>query len=312
MRVGRLTCWSKVRDALGLDENLRSDVSVWWGRLWLRNVLCWCSAAGAGVAAPGGLSFVEEKGNGCEGCEGVEPRDVEGGVEPEAGEGDDREIGAGGGLNRVGGEGGVAAAASFAALERGEKGHGDERGDRDGDACGAGLGLQLEDEGGDGDGCDHEGERKEESPGDAAGAMLREAERGRPLQQDDGGGEEFDEAVRAEGQQHRAAGRDGCVDRDTELDEHPCQGDGLEPEHVLRRRGSAGGGAGGGVSDLGQVGHVVVLMIAGRGGVRKGGLYAANVAGWKRLCFVVDFGRLLRLDKTLMCASCKLCRAHPD
>ena len=62
------------------------------------------SAAAAALTAHGAAAFDDEDGDGGEGGGGIGPGDVECGIEGESGEGDEGEIGAGGGLDGVGGE----------------------------------------------------------------------------------------------------------------------------------------------------------------------------------------------------------------
>ena len=65
---------------------------------------------------------------------------MEGGVEGESGERDEGEIGAGGGLDRIGGESVVAGSARELALLPREQRHDEQSSDGDGDSEGACLG----------------------------------------------------------------------------------------------------------------------------------------------------------------------------
>jgi hypothetical protein len=179
------------------------------------------SAAGAGVAAASLVGFVEKDWNGGEGGDRVEPWGVEDGVEREAGERDEGQVGAGGGLDGVGGEGNVACEAGVAALERGEDGHGDQGGQGDRDAEAAGARMVVLKERDKGDDRDDGGQGVEENGGGAGGDSLGYAACGEELEQDHGCGEEFDEAVGGEGEQGGAVRSEGGAGRDSELDEHP-------------------------------------------------------------------------------------------
>ena len=190
--------------------------------------------AAAALATHGAAAFEDEDGDGGEGGDGVCPGDVKGGVEGESGERDGGEIGAGGGLDGVGGECVVGGSArEFALLPRQQR-HDEQSGHGDGDSERAGLGLKLAGQGEDGSEGDDGGEKKEQDAGGRVDAAVVEAEAGSQGENDERGGEQFDKAVKAEGEQRGAMGSGGSPERDGALDEHPGEGEGLEEDERAR------------------------------------------------------------------------------
>jgi hypothetical protein len=156
---------------------------------------------------------------------------MEGEVEGEAGQREERQIGAGGGLYRIRREGGVAAKAGLTALESSKGGHGDQSpyGDRHTEPTGPRK-VVLE-EGHRGETGHEEGKRVEEDGRSAVGDCLGYAKGRDVLSKDDGCGKELDETVCGEGEESGAVRGEGGAGGQAELEEHPQDRDGLEPEN---------------------------------------------------------------------------------
>ena len=100
-------------------------------------------ATAATLSSHGTSALKNQNGSGGEGGEGICRGDVEDGVKAEAGERDESEIGAGGGLDGIGGKRVVAGSArEFALLPR-EQRHDEHGSHGDGDSEEARLGLNF-------------------------------------------------------------------------------------------------------------------------------------------------------------------------
>ena len=123
------------------------------------------------------------------------------------------------------------------ALEGGKKGHGDQRSEGDAHAKGARARLMVLEQRSERERGNEEGEDAEEKGGGAGGEALGHSQPGEKLKQNNGGGEELDEAIGGEGEQSGAVGEEGGAGRDAKLGKHPKEGNGLQPEDWNARRG---------------------------------------------------------------------------
>ena len=218
-------------------------------------------ATAAALTAQGAAAFEDEDGDGGEGSHRICRRNVKCGVEGESGEGDEGEIGAGGGLDGVGGQRVVAGVACEFALLPGEQRHDEQSRHGDGNSERTGLGLESASQGEHGSERDDGGEKKEQEAGGEVDPPAAEAAAGSQSEDDQRGGEQLDKTVKAEGEQSGAMRSRGGAERDGTLDEHPDESDGLEEDEAAAQRRRVGRG-----------GHGEIIGQVRRGTLRRAGV----------------------------------------
>src|ERR1039457_2511088 len=117
------------------------------------------------MALPSRSALLDEDGNGGQRGNRIEPWNMECGIHRETNQGDKRNVGASSGLHCIGGQGGILAEASLAALEKGQDRHCDERSNRDCNTAATCLRAQAKDQLPQGNYPNQKGEREEQDGG---------------------------------------------------------------------------------------------------------------------------------------------------